>query len=140
VLVGADRRCWGKATERVRRVCQVEWRRRSDQGADREANGTIQRIAGAHFPDVKTLEDFNTNQQPSLRRDILAHLASTSFVAKAENLILLGPPGVGNTHLAIALGIKAVQANYPLLFDSATNWINRFTTAHATGGFEQEGI
>jgi DNA replication protein DnaC len=108
------------------------------QVADREANGTILRLAGAHFPHVKTLEDFNTDHQPSLRRDILAHLASTSFIAKAENVILLGSPGVGKTHPVIALGIEAVQAGYPVLFDTATNWINRLTTAHATGRFEQE--
>lgn len=65
------------------------------QVTDREANGTALRVAGAHFPAVKTLEDFNTDYQPGLRRDVLAHLASCGFVAKAENVILLGPPGVG---------------------------------------------
>lgn len=65
------------------------------QVADREANGTSLRIAGAHFPAVKTLEDFNLDHQPSLRRDVLAHLATTTWIAKAENVILLGPPGVG---------------------------------------------
>ncbi|MCY7286753.1 MAG: IS21-like element helper ATPase IstB [Cryobacterium sp.] len=108
------------------------------QVADREANGSALRIAGAHFPQVKTLEDFNTDHQPSLRRDILAHLATTSWIAKAENVILLGPPGVGKTHLAIALGIKATQAGYSVLFDTATNWISRLTTAHTTGRLEQE--
>lgn len=108
------------------------------QVADREANGTTLRIAGAHFPQVKTLEDFNTDHQPSLRRDILAHLAMTSWVAKAENVVLLGPPGVGKSHLAIGLGIKAIQAGYSVLFDTATNWISRLTAAHATGRLETE--
>ncbi len=74
------------------------------QVADRETKGTVMRIRTAHFPAVKTLEDFNLDHLPSLRRDLLAHLATGTFVAKAENVILLGPPGLGKTHLAIGLG------------------------------------
>jgi hypothetical protein len=68
------------------------------------------RIRTAHFPTVKTLEDFNLDHLPSLRRDVLAHLATSTYVPKAENVILLGPPGLGKTHLAIGLGVKATQA------------------------------
>ena len=76
------------------------------QVADRESKGTVMRIRTAHFPQVKTLEDFNLDHLPSLRRDVLAHLATGTFVAKAENVILLGPPGIGKTHLAIGLGAR----------------------------------
>ncbi len=62
------------------------------QVADRESKGSVMRIRTAHFPAVKTLEDFNLDHLPSLRRDLLAHLATGTFVAKAENVILLGPP------------------------------------------------
>jgi DNA replication protein DnaC len=108
------------------------------QVADREANGTSLRIAGAHFPAVKTLEDFNVDHQPSLRRDVLAHLATTTWIPKAENVILLGPPGVGTTHLGIALGIKACHAGYPVAFDTATGWASRLQTAHQGGRLEHE--
>ena len=109
------------------------------QVTDREANGTALRVAGAHFPAVKTLEDFNTDYQPGLRRDVLAHLASCAFVAKAENVILLGPPGVGKTHLGIGLGIKACHAGYPVAFDTATEWADRLAAAHNSGaGVERE--
>lgn len=90
------------------------------QVADRESKGTMMRIRTAHFPQVKTLEDFNLDHLPSLRRDVLAHLATGTFVAKADNVILLGPPGIGKTHLAIGLGVKATQAGYSVLFDTAT--------------------
>jgi DNA replication protein DnaC len=68
------------------------------QAADRESAGSMMRVRTAHFPAIKTLEDFNYDHLPSLRRDLLAHLATSTWVAKAENVILLGPPGIGKTH------------------------------------------
>jgi len=108
------------------------------QNAERESAGTMMRIRTAHFPQVKTLEDFNLDHLPSLRRDVLAHLATAMFVPKMENVILLGPPGLGKTHLAIGLGVKAAQAGYSVLFDTASNWITRLATAHHTGQLETE--
>ncbi|ALE84826.1 ATPase AAA [Pseudonocardia sp. HH130629-09] len=108
------------------------------QVADRESKGTVMRIRTAHFPQVKTLEDFNLDHLPSLRRDILAHLATSTFVAKCENVILLGPPGIGKTHLAIGLGVKAAHAGYSVLFDTASNWITRLAAAHQSGRLEAE--
>jgi DNA replication protein DnaC len=69
---------------------------------------------------------------------VLAHLATGTFVAKAENVILLGPPGLGKTHLAIGLGVKAAHAGYSVLFDTANNWIIRLTEAHQAGRLEAE--
>lgn len=108
------------------------------QVADRESAGNIMRIRTAHFPQVKTLEEFNLDHLPSLRRDVLAHLATGTFVAKAENVILLGPPGIGKSHLAIGLGVKATQASYSVLFDTATNWITRLASAHQASQLEIE--
>lgn len=108
------------------------------QLADREANGTALRISGAHFPAVKTLDDFNVDYQPTLRRDVLAHLATTTWIGKADNVILLGPPGVGKTHLAIGLGIKACHAGYPVAFDTATGWADRLAAAHREARLDKE--
>jgi DNA replication protein DnaC len=99
------------------------------QVADRESKGTIMRIRTAHF---------NLDHLPSHRRDVLAHLATGTFIAKAENVILLGPPGLGKTHLAIGLGVKAAHAGYSVLFDTASNWIARLATAHHAGRLEAE--
>lgn len=108
------------------------------QVADRESAGTTMRVRTAHFPAIKTLEDFNLDHLPSLRKDVLAHLATATFIPKAENVILLGPPGLGKTHLAIGLGIKAAQSGYSILFDTATNWIDRLASAHHAGALEAE--
>ena len=50
------------------------------------------RISGAHFPAVKTLEDFTFEHLPGAPRDVIAHLATTTFIARRENVVLLGPP------------------------------------------------
>ena len=68
----------------------------------------------------------------------MLHLRIEFGVAKAENVILLGPPGVGKTHLAIGLGVKATHAGYPVLFDSATGWVARLEAAHCAGRLEAE--
>ena len=108
------------------------------QVASRAANGTRMRIRAARFPMVKTMEDFTFAHVPSATRDVLAHLATTVFVARKENIVLLGPPGTGKTHLAIALAMKAAETNYSVLFDSATAWIARLAVAHERGQLAAE--
>lgn len=84
------------------------------QVASRAVNGTRMRICAARFPELKTLTDFTFNHVPQATRDVISHLATTTFVGRRENVVLLGPPGTGKTHLAIALAIKAAEATYPV--------------------------
>lgn len=76
------------------------------QVSAREASGTATRIAAA-LPSNQTVEEFNFDYQPSARRDVIANLATTSFITAGVNVVLLGPPGTGETHLATGRGIKA---------------------------------
>ena len=108
------------------------------QVASRTVNGTRMRVAGAHFPQTKTIEDFSFTGQPAATRDTLAHLATTTFIGRRENVVLLGPPGLGKTHLAIAIGIKACEAGYPVAFASTTGWLSRLAAAHDRNTLERE--
>ena len=69
----------------------------SREVAAREASGAAIRIRSAGFPTPKSLEDFNFDHQPALNRDMIAHLGTGAFLAKARNVVLLGPPGTGKT-------------------------------------------
>ncbi len=108
------------------------------QVASRAVNGTRMRISAARFPQLKTLEDFTFAQVPASTRDVISHLATGTFVARRENVVLLGPPGTGKTHVAIALAIKAAEQTYPVAFDTATGWITRLTEAHTRGRLVEE--
>jgi DNA replication protein DnaC len=70
----------------------------------------------AHFPFVKTLTDFDFQFQPSIDKKQIQELATLRFLHEAENVIFLGPPGVGKTHLAVALGMEAVAAGHNVYF------------------------
>src|SRR5262245_3309245 len=106
----------------LQQALQSEWQGRDQRGIEA-------RLRQARFPWLKTLEQFDFDFQPSLDRRQLRELAGMSFVERGHNLILLGPPGVGKTHLAIALGIKAVEAGYSVLFLTLETLMTRLTKA-----------
>lgn len=87
----------------------------------------------AHFPTVKTLEDFDFKFQPSVDQKLVRELAVGRYIAQAENVLIFGPPGVGKTHLAIALGRAAVEAGYSTLFTSATALLASLSKAETEG-------
>jgi len=87
----------------------------------------------AHFPTVKTLDDFDFKFQPSVDQKLIRELAVGRYIAQAENVLVFGPPGVGKTHLAIALGRAAVEAGYSTLFTSATALLATLAKAETEG-------
>jgi DNA replication protein DnaC len=89
------------------------------------------RIKAAHLPYLKTLEHFDFSLQPSVSRQKIADLATLRFVENRENVILLGPPGVGKTHLAMALALKACEAGYRVFFTTLADLVAQLHAALA---------
>jgi DNA replication protein DnaC len=104
----------------------------------RESHGGEGRIRAARFPARKSLEDFDFDHARGLKRELVAHLGTLDFVTAKENVLLLGPPGTGKTHLATGLAIRACQAGHRVLFATAAEWVTRLADAHHTGTLQTE--
>ena len=103
----------------------------------RNASGAELRMRAAGFGARKTLEDFDFDTQPNVRNQVAA-LASGGFLTEARNVVLLGPPGTGKTHLAIGLGVTACRHGHRVLFATATDWVTRLSDAHRSGRLPAE--
>jgi DNA replication protein DnaC len=87
----------------------------------------------AHFPVVRTLDEFDFKFQPSIDQKLVRELATGRFVRSAENVLMVGDPGVGKTHLAIALGRAVVESGATVLFTSATALLAALAKAESEG-------
>ena len=105
---------------------------------NRDAAAIDRRMKCAAFPIIKTLEEFNFDFQPSIEKSVIEDLSTLRFIHNAENLVLLGPPGVGKSHLAIALGIEAVKAGFSAYFVNTSNLIERLKKANREGILEKK--
>jgi len=100
-----------------------------DRLLEEEAAARYQRAVAfktkmARFPFIKTLEQFDFSFQPSIDQRQIKELTTLRFIENGENIIFLGPPGVGKTHLAIALGLKAVAQGYGVYFTTVHELID----------------
>lgn len=100
------------------------------ESASRQDNQTRRRIKAAGFPFQKTLDDFDMSQlNPSVTPVFLQELASCKFIDENRNIVMIGNPGRGKTHIAIALGIKACLQGYKVLFRNASRLSTELTEA-----------
>ncbi len=109
----------------------IEWNGRHQRGVEA-------RLRMARFAWIKTLDQFDFSFQPSIDRKVVRELSGLGFVDRAENVIILGPPGVGKTHLAIAFGVKAVEAGHKVLFLTLESLITRLTRARLENRIERQ--
>lgn len=104
----------------------------------RESSGGQLRIVAARFPARKTLEEFDFTFARSVKKTLVLHLAQLDFLHAKQNVVLLGPPGTGKTHLAIALGIRACLAGQRVAFATAIEWVTRLHDAQRHGRLAEE--
>ena len=97
---------------------------------------TRTKVAG--FPVKKYLKDFDFKFQKSIDKKVINELCTTRFIHNAENVILLGPPGVGKTHIAIGLGLEAINAGFSVYYINSANMISRLKSAIPRGNIEKK--
>jgi DNA replication protein DnaC len=106
----------------------------------RESHGGEGRIRAARFPARKSLEEFDYDHARGLKRETIAHLGTLDFITAKENVVFLGPPGTGKTHLAIGLAIRACHAGHRVAFATAADWVATLAEAHHAGRLQTELI
>ena len=116
--------------ELVYRLCDEEARHK-------DVNRIRMGLSIAHFPCVRTLDGFDWDAQPSVDRRQIEELSHCRWVASGDTLLFLGPPGVGKTHLSIALGREAITRGYSTLFTSAVSMLTSLTKARDEGCLDE---
>ena len=112
----------------------------SEETNQREVRGSDARIKTARFPQIKTLDDFDFSFQRSVKRTTIAHLAQLDFLAEAKNVVFLGPPGTGKTHLSIALGVQACRRAQRVAFATAHESIASVPSSGPAGSTKSSSV
>lgn len=105
----------------------------SEELLARQENQLKKRLRAAAFPFEASLEQFDWSRHPELKRGVMLRFFDSAFVEKSQNLLLLGPSGVGKTHLSISVGVKMVQLGYSVKFITAQQLVNRVLAANNRG-------
>jgi len=111
-------------------ICEREVARRDERRVEMA-------VKIAHFPFMRELHGFDFKAQPSLDPKQIRELTTGRFIANGEAVLFLGPPGVGKTHLAVALGHEAIRQGYSVLFATAPTLVAGLAKAHAEGRLEE---
>jgi len=101
----------------------------SEEICARHENQTKRRLGQAHFPFEKTIEQFDFSLRPELKRQVILNCMDPTFIHQGRSLAFIGPPGVGKTHLAVAIGVKMIQLGYSVKFVMAQRLINDYMSS-----------
>ncbi len=106
-----------------------------DEANNRRDNGYKKRYAKAKLPCHKTVEEFDFSFQPSLDKKVINDMMTCQFIEEKKNLVFIGNPGTGKTHLSIANGIKALQKKYKVLFTSVSEMLYKLHSSKADNSY-----
>ena len=107
-----------------------------DEWAIRQSNAYRHRLVQSRLNEQKRLDNYDFTWQPELDKKIIMDLAACRFIPEKHNVVLMGKPGVGKTHLANALGLEAIKKGYKVLFTHANNLIDQLHRSKADGKYQ----
>lgn len=110
----------------------------NDEHMNRGRNRRNELVRKAKFPQHKTIEEFNFSWQPGLNRQEIYGFGTCEFIRKRENIAFIGLPGTGKTHLSIAVGVKAIEQGYSVLFTTLSDMMEELYLSRADNSFRQK--
>ncbi len=106
-----------------------------DENANRLSNSYKRRFTRSKLSQQKQLEDYDFSYQPELDKKQIYDLASCRFINEKKNIIFMGKPGTGKTHLANAIGLEALKQNYKVVFMHLNDLIEKLFSARGDGTY-----
>jgi len=109
-----------------------------DETNNRINNSYKKRYARAKLTSHKTLEDFDFSFQPSIDKKIINDCATCNFIREKKNIVFIGNPGTGKTHLSIAIGIRALMKGFKVYFTSVAEMLQNLNASRADNSYYQK--
>ena len=109
-----------------------------DETNNRINNSYKKRYAKAKLPSHKTLEDFDFSFQPSVDKKIINDCATCNFIKEKKNVVFIGNPGSGKTHLSIAIGVRALMKGFKVYFTSVAEMLHGLNASRADNSYYQK--
>lgn len=109
-----------------------------DEYNNRRDNSYKKRYAKAKLPAYKSIEDFDFTFQPSINKKVINDCLTCQFINEKKNVIFIGKPGTGKSHLSIAFGLQALQKGHKVLFSSVSDMLNTLHTSKADNSYYQK--